>query len=207
VATRDQKRKARRDKRLAQKKKNRKGYPEVDASQLSGKYVDELRAFYGLYREALENPSVFYQFLCYCKVLEGAFRWMVPPLRIKARERGIQLKAATPKVPPLDQVNTTGKVSRYVGKSIEIAFTEFLEDEFRNAIAHFKAEDEDPIEVTSYVAAGRIGNVLELARVCARLAIEMLEEYVSQLNAPAGAAVAGSEPGLVASTPAENPPP
>lgn len=159
-------------------------YPEVDVSQLSGRYEAELRAFFGLYREALENPSVFYQFLCYCKILEGAFRWMVPRLRKQARERGIQLKAATPKVPPLDKTNTTTTVHAYLGKSIENAFTEFLEDEYRHAIAHFKAEDEDPIEVTSYRAAGRIGRVLELARVCARRAIEMLEEYILQLNAP-----------------------
>jgi len=166
-------------------------YAEVDASQLSGRYVEELRAFYGLYREALGNPSVFYQFLCHCKILEGAFRWKVPQLYKLARERGVELKAATPKVPQLDSMNTTAAVAAYQGKSIENAFTGFLEDEFRDAVAHFKTDDENPIEVTSYMATGRIGNVLELARVCARLAIEMLEAYISQLNQPAPTAGIG----------------
>jgi hypothetical protein len=178
-------------------------YAEVDASQLSGRYVDELRAFYALYREGLENPSVFYQFLCYCKILEGAFRWMVPELYKKARERGIELKAATPKVPPLDNVNTTAEALAYVGKSIEHAFTAFLEEKFRDAIAHFKTDTENPIEVTSYTATGRIANVLELARVCAHRALEMLETYISQLNpSPAGAGLAAAtslQPQTVAS--------
>src|SRR5262245_33301351 len=149
-------------------------YSEVNAGQLAGAFPIDLRTFYGLYREALGNRSVFYQFLCFCKILEGAFRWKVGKLFEEAKDRGIELKRSTPAVPTLDTL-TPPEVKAYQGKSIADAFTTFLEPQFRHAIAHFKEDNTDPLHVSHSVARARIASALELARVFARAAIGMLE--------------------------------
>src|SRR5205814_870784 len=135
-------------------------YAEVDVGKLTGEYRVELGAFYALYREALTSQSVFYQFLCFSKILEGAFRWMVPRFFERARAAGVTLERRTPKVPALDAIDTMPAIKRYEGQSIADVFTNFLEAEFRNAVAHFKADDEDPVQVSNYFASARIANVL-----------------------------------------------
>ena len=59
----------------------------------------------------------------------------------------------------------------------------------------FKAGDEDPVQVSNYFASARIANVLQLARVSARAAIDMLDDYSRQLADALAAAGGPAAPG------------
>lgn len=156
-------------------------YSSAEIGGAQGKFGETLRPYYALYREAVTNPSVFYQFLCFCKILEGAFRSAVPRLFADARRRGIELKRSTPKVPPMDKLDASAESCACEGKSISDAYDSFLQPEFRNALAHFAADGQEPLQVSSYTASSRVSGALPLARYCAREAITMLESYVAQL--------------------------
>jgi len=156
-------------------------YPQVRADGLTGNTIPPLRPFTALYREAITNPSVFYQYLCFSKILEGTFRVAVPNLFKVAASKGIDLTRGTPTVPHFDEVEADAAARAFEGKSIEVAFTSFLEPEFRHALAHFAEDGKEPLLVSSYVTGSRLEGALPLARVCARLAIGMMEKYIAQL--------------------------
>jgi methylamine utilization protein MauJ len=156
-------------------------YGQVPAAGLTGSFDPSLRPFLALYREAISNPSVFYQFLCFCKILEGTFRVTLRHIFKRAEERGISLVRSTPAVPQLDPLASADQARAFEGRSIQEAYDSYLQPEFRNALAHFAAKGREPLRVSSYVTGARVEGAVQLARVCARLAIGMLEGYLAQL--------------------------
>lgn len=130
----------------------------------------QLRALYALYREGLSSGSVFYQFLCFSKILEGVFKWLMPKLRQEAKTRDLPPPKVAPRVQ--DNEHLEGAAREWIGKSIEQTFNDYIQDKFRNAIAHFAADDQDPIVTSDYFASGVIAENLFLARHCAHRAVE-----------------------------------
>lgn len=158
-------------------------YDHADARGLGGAPDPKLRSLYALYREAVNNPSVLYQFLCYVKVLEGALHWYLPRIRKDAKERGIPLTSVTLKVPQLDPISADSKASEYAGRTVSDALNKYLWPEFRNSLAHFTDDTREPLDVSSVSVVSRHAGALELARVCARLGIQTIEEYLRQVLA------------------------
>ena len=148
--------------------------------QDEGLFDLELRPFYALYREAMTSGSVFYQFLCYSKILEGIFRWLFPKLRELSRTRGVEFPKLDVRVAALEGI--TGEGAKWVGKSIEQTFNDYLQKEFRDAIAHFSLDDEEPWIMSSYVASGAVANNLVLARHSARRMIEAAAQLIRGLK-------------------------
>jgi hypothetical protein len=138
--------------------------------QDAGSFDLELRPFYALYREAMTSGSVFYQFLCYAKILEGMFRWLFPKLRELSKTGGVDFPRLDVRVSALEGI--AGEGEKWVGKAVEQTFNDYLQKEFRDAIAHFSLDDEEPWVTSSYVASGTVANNLVLARHCARRMIE-----------------------------------
>jgi|CXWL01.1.fsa_nt_gi hypothetical protein len=126
----------------------------------------ELRHFHALYREGLTSGSVFYQFLCYTKILEGIFRWLLPQLRAKAKALGKEFPRIGIRVD--DSPSLEGASRSWIGKGVEQTFNDYLQVEFRNAIAHFAASGAEPLVISSYLTSAAVGNNLFLARHCAR---------------------------------------
>ncbi|NOK09080.1 methylamine utilization protein MauJ [Corallococcus exercitus] len=139
-----------------------------------------LSPFYALYREAITNPSVFYQFLCYAKILEGIIRKTFPAIIQEARSRGLDTPRFDARVE--DHAEIHGPARNWVGKSVQQTFNDYLQPEFRNAIAHFSDSDEDPLVVSNYITGATISNNLLLARQCARKAISAIEHSIRELK-------------------------
>lgn len=156
-------------------------YSEIDVRGLSGKLDLALRPFYALYREAITNSSVYYQFLCFVKILEGALHWLLPRIRKETEEQGIALESVHPRIPALDPLSSSAEARAFEGRSMSDAFKDYLLPEFRVAVAHFAEEGEDPLLLSSSVANARYSGALQLARVCAREAISMLSKYLLQI--------------------------
>ncbi len=165
-------------------------YRPVPLVGLTGSFDAALRPFLALYREAISNPSVYYQFLCLCKILEGTFgrpshqehsHSVLCRICKGAGERGITVNYSIPTVPQLDALTAAPSARAFEGRSIEEAYHSYLRPEFRNALAHFAAKGKEPLQVSSYVTSTRLEGALELARLCARLAIRTLEECLAQV--------------------------
>ncbi|WAM23927.1 methylamine utilization protein MauJ [Myxococcus sp. NMCA1] len=133
-----------------------------------------LKPFYALYREAVTNSSVYYQFLCYAKILEGIIRKTYPELLRAAKELGMTPPKLDARVEPHKELS--GAAKQWVGRTIQQTFNDYLQPEFRDAIAHFSLDDSDPIVVSNYISSSHISNNLLLARMCARGAIAAIEK-------------------------------
>ncbi|WP_147443507.1 methylamine utilization protein MauJ [Corallococcus sicarius] len=144
-------------------------------------YIDLLRPYYALYREGMTNPSVFYQFLCYSKILEGIFRKTHQKIIGWTKENGLEAPRFTARVEEDPVIQ--GDARKWIGKGIKQTFDNYLEKKFRNAIAHFSNNDEEPIVVSDYMASATISGNLLLARQCARTAIGCVERMIHDADA------------------------
>ena len=140
----------------------------------------DLLPIYALYREAKNNQSNFYKFICYYKILEGVFG----PLRTKLFQQATlqgkpvkQIRDILPDHPELDS-----KFSSYIGKPIKNVFDKFLNKEFRNSIAHFVTDDKAVMNVSTYDSNAKFAGVVFMAELCARVVIENHRNYLKQLN-------------------------
>ncbi len=140
----------------------------------------ELRPLYSLYREAITSGSVFYQFLCYAKILEGVFRWYLPKLREDAKQRGMPSPYLRTRVEPHEELGAENQ--KWVGCGVEKVFNDYLQGQFRDAIAHFALESGEPLVTSSYLASGAVANNLLLARNCARMATTELGLLVRNMK-------------------------
>jgi hypothetical protein len=154
-------------------------FPQVILAE-GGSFDMELRPFYALYREALASGSIYYQFLCYAKILEGMFRWLLSRLRNKATENALERPIVAAFVN--DDPNLEGESRNWIGKNVDRVFTDHLEPKFRDAIAHFTLEGEDPLIVSDYTAGGDFAANLYLARTCARSILKAVEVKIREMK-------------------------
>lgn len=141
---------------------------------------EELFPIYALYREAKNNPSPFYKFLCYYKILEGIYMHLRPEMFKKAKLKGLTIKRRKENVPEFQE--PIGEEVLAQGKPIKEIFDSRFQPEFRNQTAHFLLNDGNPLNVSSYKVAAKYSNELRLIESCARVVIETHAEYLSDIN-------------------------
>jgi len=158
-------------------------FPYVSAIG-EGNFDLELWPFYALYREALASGSIYYQFLCYAKILEGIFRWLLRRLREEAATRGLPRPIVAAVVE--DDSNLEGESRKWIGENVDRVFTDHLEPKFRDAIAHFTLEGGGPLIVSDYTAGADFAGNLYLARLCARGLLKAVEVKIRDMKTALG---------------------
>jgi hypothetical protein len=131
---------------------------------------EEMIPIYALYREAKNNSSAFYRFLCYYKILEGIFCKLRPAARKKAKEKGINVDLPKEEIPKIEDLENFGR-KIFTGRSIKDVYDNVLTPEYRNAAAHFSLQDGTILNVSEYYTRGKFENILLLSEVCCRVAI------------------------------------
>ena len=140
---------------------------------------DDLIPILALYREAKNNTSSYYKFLCYYKILEGMFARLRPALFAEAKHVGRNLdtlREVIPDHPELHLWNAT-----IVGKPIKAYFEAALTPHFRHAVAHFALTQAQPLNLSDYTANRTFQGVVLVAELSARTVIETHIRYAEQL--------------------------
>lgn len=133
-----------------------------------------------LYREAKNSISPFYRLFCYLKILEGIFKRVRPETSIKAKKHHVQIKREK-EVLPNDSELIKFDQGKHVGRPIQKLFEEFLQQEFRNALAHFSLDDSTPWNLTDHTTQSKVLNHLLIAELCCRTAIKNELNALEQL--------------------------
>ena len=129
-----------------------------------------LRPVLALYREALCATSPIYRFLCLYKILEGYFRQLKPELAQILRGGGVTDAWPTECVP--DHKDYAPDLKRYVGKPITVFWEEQLTPYFRDAVAHFAVDGEQPLVASAPSEIERFNHVGVAVELCARVLVE-----------------------------------
>jgi len=140
---------------------------------------NELIPIFSLYREAKNNVSSYYRFLCFYKILEGIFKNIRPQLFSLAKERNITIQSIKEKVPGHKDLGQEHKI--YVGENIRKIFDDYLTNQFRNTVAHYLLDDGSVLNVSDYYINTKFNNVLLLIELCVRKVIENQLNYFEQL--------------------------
>ena len=138
-------------------------------------------AIYALYREAKNNISPYYRFLCYYKILEGIYNKLRPEAMKRAKENRKRITKTRDVVPQDDSLESFGRTV-YKGRSVKDVFDNVLAPEYRNAAAHFSLSDGTLLNVSAYYDQGKFQNILELAEVCCRTAINSQNDIYNQIG-------------------------
>jgi hypothetical protein len=140
---------------------------------------NELIPILSLYREAKNNVSSYYRFLCYYKILEGIFKYIRPKLFALAKEKNITIQPLKEKVP--DHKELSHEHKSLVGNNIRKVFDDYLTNQFRNTVAHYLLDDGTILNVSDYYINNKFNNVLLLIELCVRRVIENQLNYFEQL--------------------------
>lgn len=139
---------------------------------------NELLPILSLYREAKNNVSSYYRFLCYYKILEGIYKNIRPQLFSLAKKRNIIIRSIKEKVPDNKDLKPEHKI--FVGKNIRKVFDDYLTNQFRNTVAHYLLDDGFILNVSDYRMNTKFSNVLLLIELCVRQVIENQLNYFNQ---------------------------
>lgn len=140
---------------------------------------DDLMPILALYREAKNNTSSYYKFLCYYKILEGMFARLRPALFAEARRVGRQLDAVREVIPDHAELHLWNPT--IIGKPIKAYFESELTPRFRHAVAHFALTQAPPLNLSDYTANRTFQGVVLVAELSARTVIETHLKYAEQL--------------------------
>ncbi len=105
--------------------------------------------------------------------MEGLFGRMQSNLHKKSRQLKIKLeqkRALVPAHPDLSE-----GLTKYVDRSIKETYDNFLQKQYRDAVAHFELNSQSPINVGSGLDRLRFANVAFLADICSRVLIQRHE--------------------------------
>lgn len=134
---------------------------------------------FSLYREAKNNPSQYYKFLCFFKIYEG-----INPLRAsvirRVKKKHITINIQKAIVPNHDAIKENHK--QFIGKSIHNLFDNYFRKEFRIAIAHFTKNIEKPFNVSDYKTVKNIADNVILIDICCRELIKLQMELFKQIS-------------------------
>jgi hypothetical protein len=155
-------------------------YADLTLNPGTGALRAELLPIYGLYREAKNVSSPFYRFLCYFKVLEAVYGHLRPAAFALARKESISLVTQREEVPDHPELRLFW--SSYIGRPIKALMDKELEPEYRNAAAHFLAEDGRPLNPSDSEAVSKFSNMLLIAELCARVVIDQQADYYRQVD-------------------------
>ncbi|SEM40926.1 hypothetical protein SAMN05192583_0088 [Sphingomonas gellani] len=146
----------------------------------------EMAPVYALYREAQNSVSPYYRVLCLFKIMEGLLLSLRSEMRKRARSAGVELNKVKSFVP--DHPDLPSGLKGYVGKPIKDVFDNFLQKEFRDAMAHFNLKGRHPLNVSAHDTWRRFVDVAFLSDLCARVLIAQHEQLLTSFD--------GSLPGL-----------
>jgi hypothetical protein len=141
---------------------------------------NELIPIFSLYREAKNNISSYYKFLCYYKILEGIFKSIRPQLFELCKAKNISIQTVKEKVPDHKDLGPEHKL--FVGENIRKLFDDYLTNQFRNTVAHYLLDDGSVLNVSDYLKNFKFNNVLLLTELCVRAVIENQLNYFDQFN-------------------------
>jgi hypothetical protein len=145
-------------------------------SEFGGSLGGELLPIYALYREAKNNLSPFYRFICYYKILEGVYCSLRPQLFKLAKEKGVTIATQKELVPGIYE--PTQEQAALQGKSIKDIFDNRFQREFRVRAAHFLQEFKDPLNVSDRDISVSYLSELSLIEACVRVAVGTHETYL-----------------------------
>ena len=129
---------------------------------------------YSMYREAKNSNSVYYQLLCYHKIIEGIQKMKNDVLR-SARRYNIPLTPPVDLFPAHDDISPAFHM--YVGKSIKSFYDKLLTRKFRDSVAHFILKENTVLHPSSPEALLSFAQVVFASEQCVRVLIEN-HEYV-----------------------------
>ncbi len=154
-------------------------HPHVTLNAHAATIFNRILPLYALYREAKNATSSFYKFLCYYKILEGAYAHIRPAFFSDAKAKGIAVATEKETVPAHDEL----KITRpdLIGKPIKGVFDTRFTPEFRDAVAHYLLSDGAILDVSDFQTLKRFGDELFVIELCARIVIEVQERYEAQL--------------------------
>ncbi|HEV2816376.1 MAG TPA: methylamine utilization protein MauJ [Allosphingosinicella sp.] len=143
----------------------------------------ELAPVYALYREAQNSSSPYYRVLCLFKIMEGLLGSLRTELRKRAKHAGKEL--VTPKALVPEHADFPKGLRSYVGKPIKDLFDNFLQKQFRDAMAHFNLKGRNPLNVSDQTHWKRFIEVAFVADLCARVLINQHEQMLTILKTTA----------------------
>lgn len=155
-------------------------YTTTHFSKPNNNAPEELIPILALFREAKNNSSNFYKFLCYYKILEGIFRHIRPKLFKDAKEKAISIEVKKEKVEDYEFLSSEQKP--YIGKSIKSVFENYLTNQYRNTVAHYFSNHGIILNVSDYYSNFEFNNVLLLTELCVIKVIENQLDYFEQLK-------------------------
>jgi hypothetical protein len=137
----------------------------------------ELMPVFALYREAKNNVSPFYRFMCYYKILEGFFKSLRSNVIRDIRKIDPDFKPTRLTIPENEDLRKFSP--QYIGQGIQKVYDDYLTVEFRNAIAHFVIDGSTPLNLSEYKTDTKYQNILHICELCVR---EVIDDYVLMRN-------------------------
>ena len=138
-----------------------------------------------LYREAKTNQSPFYRFLCYYKIMEGIFSKLRPEIYLEFKKLGQEPPKFKEVIPEDEELRRY--YSTYIGQPIQKFFNEYLNPEYRNAVAHFNPRDGVILNLSESKNIVKYNNIIYVSQVCARTVIQnvsmLLDEFQKHIPA------------------------
>lgn len=150
-------------------------YSEVTINPHIDSLPEELIPIFALYKEAKNNHSPFYRFLCYYKILEGVLKNIRPKLFKKLKSQGIQFSRLEELVPQHTEIE--GELQKLIGKNIQSVFEDFFTKKYRNVVAHFIVKDGRILNVSEFQSSNEFNSALLLIELCVRKVIENQINY------------------------------
>lgn len=143
----------------------------------------ELAPVYALYREAQNSISPYYRVLCLFKIMEGLLGSLRTELRKRAKQ--VSKELVTPKALVPDHADLPMDLRSFVDKPIKDLFDNFLQKQFRDAMAHFNLKGKTPLNVSDQTHWQRFIDVAFVADLCARVLIHQHEQMLTVLTTTA----------------------
>jgi hypothetical protein len=134
----------------------------------------ELAPVYALYREAQNADSPYYRVLCLFKIMEGLLGSLRTNLNKRAKAANVNIE--TPKATVPDHPDIPGGLRHLVSQPIKKVFDNFMQKQFRDAMAHFNLSGKAPLNVSDPLHWGRFMDVAFVANLCARVLIARHEQ-------------------------------
>lgn len=147
---------------------------------------DEMLPIYAIYREAMNSSSPYYRVLCFNKIIEGLLGYLRFNIQKQAKLLKIQLRYPSESVPY--HKDLPKHLHSYIDMPIKKFYDEYLNMQYRNAMAHFKLRQKHALHVGSPNDASAFADVAFVSDLCARI---LIQNHEAALNTVYGAKSGG----------------
>ena len=139
----------------------------------------ELAPIYGLFREARNSGSPYYQVLSYYKIMEGIAE-LKGRLRKAGKKAGFQINWIEDNVP--HNSSLAPELNPHVGKSVESFKSRVLAKTYRDAVAHFELKGGSALHVSAPEELSRFSSVAFACELCVKVMIENYKAIRTSFN-------------------------